>query len=388
MKVSILNVTKDPYDQRVYYKDALALVGSGHEVSIITSYPEEEITEDNIRIKPFTHKQRTLTSPFVLPARFISLFFLLKKAIQEDPDVYYCTEPDAWLVGLGAKIFTNSKVILNVLEHYPGSISFRLPKIFRKPAEVILGFITRFFARFADHVIFAGNGLRQIFNKLPDNKSTVVLNCSKYQSPRPAEKHLGKGEATFKVIFVGMMTKTRGSEQIRDALIDSIKKDSEITLEIVGDFFRNGKKDDEYRRSFESSLEVAGVSDNFSVTSWIPFKEVREHLEDSDVGLFLGLPANKNNNYGPAHKMFDYMSAGIPIIASKYLAYKDMISDNSCGILVDPYKPKEISEAILYLKRNPEKAREMGLNGWEAAEEKFNWKEEEKKLIGAFEGLI
>ena len=63
--------------------------------------------------------------------------------------------------------------------------------------------------------------------------------------------------------------------------------------------------------------------------------------------------------------MFEYMSSGIPIIASNFPLWKELIEGNNCGIVVDPQNATEISIAIQYLIDNTEEA-----NKWEKMEEK------------------
>jgi glycosyltransferase involved in cell wall biosynthesis len=86
-------------------------------------------------------------------------------------------------------------------------------------------------------------------------------------------------------------------------------------------------------------------------------------------------------------KMFEYMSAGLPVIASNFPLWKEIIEGNKCGICVDPLRPNEIAEAIQYLLSNDEIAEEMGNNGRAAVLNKYNWDSEENKLIAIYKSL-
>ncbi|MFA5195832.1 MAG: glycosyltransferase, partial [Bacteroidales bacterium] len=83
-----------------------------------------------------------------------------------------------------------------------------------------------------------------------------------------------------------------------------------------------------------------------------------------------------------------YMSAGIPVVASNFPLWKEIIEGNRCGICVDPMNPKAIADAINYLLINLDKAEEMGKNGQKAVINKYNWESEKKKLLGLYEKLI
>lgn len=80
-------------------------------------------------------------------------------------------------------------------------------------------------------------------------------------------------------------------------------------------------------------------------------------------------------------KMFEYMAAGLPVIASNFPLWIDIIEGSGCGLCVDPLKPTEIAAAIDYLADNPEVVQTMSQNGQNAIKNKFNWAIEEFKLL-------
>jgi glycosyltransferase involved in cell wall biosynthesis len=79
-------------------------------------------------------------------------------------------------------------------------------------------------------------------------------------------------------------------------------------------------------------------------------------------------------------KMFEYMAAGIPVIASNFPLWRQIVEGNQCGLCVDPLNPKAIAGAIDYLIMNPEIAKRMGENGKKAVIEKYNWPVQAIKL--------
>ena len=87
-------------------------------------------------------------------------------------------------------------------------------------------------------------------------------------------------------------------------------------------------------------------------------------------------------------KMFEYMAAGIPVIASNFTLWQEIIEGNECGICVNPLEPRAINKAIQYLIDNPKTAQKMGENGRQAVKQKYNWAIEEKKLFLLYEKLL
>ena len=86
--------------------------------------------------------------------------------------------------------------------------------------------------------------------------------------------------------------------------------------------------------------------------------------------------------------MFEYMSAGVPVIGSHFPLWKQIIEGNQCGLCVDPQDPQAIAAAIDDLIANPEKAEQMGRNGQIAVLNRYNWGIEEQKLLDFYKSLI
>ena len=116
-------------------------------------------------------------------------------------------------------------------------------------------------------------------------------------------------------------------------------------------------------------------------------KAVRDVLARSMAGLVTLHPIVNYIDALPV-KMFEYMVAGIPVIASNFPLWREIIEGNKCGLCVDPLNPSEIAKAIDYILTHPEEAQRMGENGLKAVKEQYNWSVEEKKLLALYEQLL
>ena len=114
---------------------------------------------------------------------------------------------------------------------------------------------------------------------------------------------------------------------------------------------------------------------------------VRDVLGRSMAGLVTFHPAPNHIDAQP-NKMFEYMSAGIPVIASDFPLWREIIAGNDCGLLVDPVNPAAIAEAIDTRVNNPDMAQRMGENGRRAVEARYNWGIEEQKLLAFYEQIL
>jgi glycosyltransferase involved in cell wall biosynthesis len=87
-------------------------------------------------------------------------------------------------------------------------------------------------------------------------------------------------------------------------------------------------------------------------------------------------------------KMFEYMSAGIPVIASDFDLWRTIVEESKCGLCVDPMDPAAIASAIDYLVGHRAEAEKMGENGRQAVLSRYNWAREEAKLIEFYDRLL
>lgn len=110
-------------------------------------------------------------------------------------------------------------------------------------------------------------------------------------------------------------------------------------------------------------------------------------MSQSKAGIVTFHPLPNHIDAQP-NKMFEYMSAGLPIITSNFPLWKEIVEGNNCGICINPLEPKEIAQAIEYIITHPKEAEQMGQNGKKAVLEKYNWGVEEKKLFEIYKELI
>ena len=71
-------------------------------------------------------------------------------------------------------------------------------------------------------------------------------------------------------------------------------------------------------------------------------------------------------------KMFKYMSVGIPVIASDFSLWKELVEETDCGICVDPHNSKEIAKVIRWVIEHPIEAKRMGDNRMKEVKERYN----------------
>ncbi len=185
-----------------------------------------------------------------------------------------------------------------------------------------------------------------------------------------------KSEQTsaVRVCYVGGMDEVRGIRQMVQAMT-FVEPDIKLTL---AGKFREGP--------LRNQLENDTAWSRVEAVGFLNRQQVRDVYQKSFSGLVVLHPIANYLDALPV-KMFEYMSAGIPVIASDFPLWREIIQGNDCGICVDPLVPEDIAKAINYLHHKPDIAHQMGLNGQKAVAQKYNWQQEEKKLLDLYQQL-
>jgi len=142
-----------------------------------------------------------------------------------------------------------------------------------------------------------------------------------------------------------------------------------------------------YEESFFKELEANENWNRVEFVGKLARDEVKLLLEESKIGLVTLHPTINYRDALPV-KMFEYMLAGIPVIASDFPILQDIIHQEQCGICVNPLDSQAIGKAIEHLASNDTEAEKMGERGKKAVLEKYNWGIEESKLLSIYEKVL
>jgi glycosyltransferase involved in cell wall biosynthesis len=175
------------------------------------------------------------------------------------------------------------------------------------------------------------------------------------------------------VTYIGTITADRGIEEMVLGVADTT-----LTLEIAGAF------------SYQAEREAI-----IALPQWDAVKElgrisrsgVVETLRRSLAGLVVLHPTPAFVTSLPI-KMFEYMAAGIPVVASDFPSWREIIEKHRCGICVPARQPAAIAGALRWLVANPSAAQDMGERGLEAVKLYYNWEAESARLIQLYEELV
>lgn len=377
MKVCIFtSVFSNPFDHRLFHKEAKTLAGAGYDVTLIAQHDKDEMV-DGVRIVALAKPMNRLWRMTVTAWRAFHLAF------KEKADVYHFHDPEQLPWGWLLKKLTNKPAIYDVHENYADIIVFKdwMPYLLRKPAAWIFNRIEKILAGRVSAIITATEPMKQRFSDYHPLCVSVCNFPTLEIAMRASEsKELGSENAQYSIIYTGRIAKAKGFETILDALDLVVKRTSEATCVILAEAgnlaWLDGEHDSLMKRLIkEGSLKIIGR---------VPHPEVFRYLNASSMGWKPG-PIYQE---GISTKTLEYMACGKPVVASDFTLIADIIREAKCGIPVDPYDANDHASAIIYLLEHAEEAKKMGENGRKAVMEKYNWESESKKLLDLYERLL
>jgi glycosyltransferase involved in cell wall biosynthesis len=82
--------------------------------------------------------------------------------------------------------------------------------------------------------------------------------------------------------------------------------------------------------------------------------------------------------------MFEYMAAGLPVVASDFPVYREILNGGACGLLIAPADPHALARAIEWIFAHPDEAQAMGEEGRRRSGMLYTWTAERTKLFDLY----
>lgn len=358
-------------DPRIFYKECQSLAKAGYNVSLIAPEGKSEKIE-GIRIIGISTSKR---------GRFfrmtIDVWKVFQACLKEDAHIYHFHDPELILVGILLRIL-GKKVIYDIHEDHPLNIQSRywLHLWLRNPVSWLFKQLENFSARYFNYLVLAEPQIAERFESINNNTVTVQ------NFPLLDEFSISENKVTWEnrsdaVIYSGGIDIYYGIREMVEA-IEFVQRKLDALLVLAGRFSPE---------SLKRKIQNLPGWKNVEYKGFLSRKNLSRLFKLVKAGLVLMHPEPRIQVSYPT-KLFEYMSASIPVIVSDFPLWREIVDYAECGLLVNPLDPHEIASSIIYLLENSEEAGAMGKRGRRAVEEKYNWSNEEKKLLSLYENIL
>lgn len=354
-------------DVRIFHKECKALRDAGYEVIFIANDIKidegecEGIQIRQIGVTVSSRVQRILKVPRAA----------YQQALKVDAELYHFHDPE-FLPFAKKLIKRGKKVIYDAHEDLPRQLLSKhwIPSLLRKGLSRLVEHYEDRTSEKLTAVVAATDHIRERFSKSNERswsiKNYPILSESSVTSSDTAEM----GE---KVCYIGSITRVRGVAELVRAL-----PMTEARMDLAGDF---------PEVKFREELKEMKGWEQVNELGFLDREGIRNVLAGARAGLVTLHPIINYVHALPV-KLFEYMEAGLPVIASDFPVLVEIIEEEECGMTVDPKDPRQIAEAIQYLLHNTEEAARMGSNGKRAVQKKFNWAKQAERLREIYHELL
>lgn len=363
-KICHISTVHPVFDVRIFEKQLRTLKDNGYTAHLIIQYKKDAIVH-GIKIhalpKPKNRIHRIIWLPIVA----------FKKALNTGADLFHFHDPEFIPMGYLLKMM-GKKVIYDVHEDTPKQMLGKpyASRTVLKVFSAIVAMLENYAAKRFDAVVAATPFINKRFSTLGCNAIDVNNFPILGNGIGPAINWTDKENA---VCYIGAISAIRGIAEMVTA------------VELAGlRLLLGGRFNSVALRN--QVLEMKGW-EYVNELGQIPWDEIGKVHARSIAGLVLYHPQPNHADAQP-NKMFEYMGAGIPVIASNFALWKEIVEGNNCGICVDPLDPCAIACAINWICEHPNIAIKMGENGKKAVNEKYCWQTEGKKLLKLYQGVL
>jgi len=364
MKIAHVTSAHPRNDIRIFHKMCLSLANSNYDITLFVA---DGLGDDNVQgVKIFD-----VGRPANRLTRFVFTPFKLSEIVKRSNyDIIQLHDPDLLLV---AKTLNNRKQLVFDSHESVGEqilTKHYIPKLIRKlVSKLYMSFETKV-CRDLGAIICATDTISEQFVDRA-NFVTTIANYPIFGEFSGTQYHTSKK----KIVYAGVISEERGILVLLDALTLC---EIPVKLVLMGRF-ANKKIEREVRahKTFVENVEYLGQVER---------SELAKNYSEATCGIVTFQPGPNHTNSMP-NKLFEYMSASLPVVASNLPLWSKIVNQNACGICVDPTDPVAIARGIDEIVNNPQKATQMGSNGLQSVLREYNWNTEFDKLLITYERI-
>lgn len=358
MHICHLTSVHDWNDVRIYVKMCGSAVADGFRVDLVAPVATGNPVTDSGEVT--VHALRKYRSRLLRSS--LGTLRAMRKAIALHANVYHVHDPELLPAVLALRLF-QQRVIFDFHEEFSAQLKTKpyLGRWLRAVAARLARCWELLLCIGASSLVTATPRIR---DRLPIRReaATIIHNYPSL-SEFPAPTHTPFDRRSRAAYYVGGITEIRGCFEMIAAASALTLTGSQIDIRIAGPF---------ESPDLEREAKLASEHINLTVLGRRSRDDVAADLDDVLVGLVLFKP-HPNHRYSLPNKLFEYMAAGVPVLASSFPLWAEIVKRSSCGLTVDPEDPMAIANAIREIADDRSGAARMGQAGRSAVERIYHW---------------
>ena len=277
-------------------------------------------------------------------------------------------------------------------------IGFLLSKIHRKPiiydshelytelekhnflSRNVWRIVERRLAPKTDATILTTESRGQIYYERYGVESPIIIKNTQYYRPMIKSNLLrelhGIPNNVKIVLYQGLIEKNRGL----DVMVESMKKLSDVVLVIMG----YGS----YREKLIKNISNCSWNERTFVLDAVAWEDLPQYTASADLGLSLVQNTNLNNYTMLSNKLFEYLTAGLPVVFPNFPEWNTFILKYGVGLVVDETNPETVADAIQKIFKNKDIYKSMSMKAIHCVKNHHNWEKEGEKLLKLYRAII
>jgi len=345
-------------DIRIFHKECVSLASLGYDVTLVAvGEKEDDFIEQGVRVITLVNTFQGRVSRALRFSRLV-----VETAVKVNADLYHFHDPELLP---HAKQFarSNKKIVYDVHEDLPRQISTKpwIPKWLRGVAASIAESVENQLSKNVSGVVAATPHIQSRFQLL--TKQT----CCVFNAPLLREFSLQSTPdySARNLVYIGLISEKRGIITLLQAL-----EHINGRLQLAGKFESEQLLVQCQTMAGWGKVDYHGMLDRQGVTRL---------LGKSTLGM---VTLHPTTNYLESYpiKMFEYMGAALPVVASDFPLWKSIVERQDAGVCVDPLDSLAIAKSVNSLLDDAALCRAMGEHGRRHITSEFNWEHEASKL--------
>lgn len=243
--------------------------------------------------------------------------------------------------------------------------------------------LTRIIARCSGVITVSPPIAQEICKRYQPSSVTLVRNILAYQEAPESDRlrqHLGLGSQVRIALYQGNIQADRRLDRLVRAAA-FLERNIVIVL--------MGKKYGETASELEALAVREGVADRIKILPPVPYAELLEWTASADVGLIIYSPDRSLNvQMCLPNKLFEYLMAGLPVLATPLDAVAEILTNFDVGCVVPSLAPTDVAEAINGMLDDHVALERMHHNALGAVQQDLCWEQERQQLIRLYKKVL